>query len=311
MFHTGKARLKLVAFGDLLSFKFVTTFFCAMLVVGNVNVTHADDEIKVPGLWAAVKDFWNFLSTSDEPEERVITEEDEQDKNKQLVDIISDELSTSDGAEDLGLVELTNNPICKAIYVAEYLPTFNQQAIEKCQKLIEQEEYKILFEHYVSELCRQTADSQLSKDQIAQIQMRLRKYSQTFPQANFQVDLKDIDGIYGSKTCEHIAFYQIASQYDIVDGQPNQLLYDQLANIIPLTESELEDSKPAAQKSKKLSEKKEQDTSLADQSIDSLIEVLPVNPMQKDVFCTRYTDDPHCTTAENKSVVVKLEINER
>ena len=91
MFQTGKASSELVAFRNLFSFKFVSIFFCAMLVVSNVNITHADDEIKVPGLWAAVKDFWNFLSASDESEERVVTEEEVQDKNKQLVEIISDE----------------------------------------------------------------------------------------------------------------------------------------------------------------------------------------------------------------------------
>ena len=311
MFQLGKAHLKLVAYGSIFSLKIIPVFLCAMLVIGSASYTHADDEIKVPGLWAAVKDFWDFLSTSEEPVEQIATDDEAQDKNKQLVEIISDELSTSDGAEDLGLVELTNNPICKAIYVAEYLPTFNQQAIEKCQKLIEQEDYKILFEHYVAELCQQTTDSQLSKDQIAQIQLRLRKYSQTFPQANFQVDVKDIDGIYGSKTCQHIAFYQIASQYDVVDGQPNQLLYDQLANIIPLSNNEIENSLPVEQKPKKLTEAKKEDTTLTNKKINSVIRKFPTNSLQKDVFCVRYSEDPHCTQSAKSTAVVKLEIDER
>ena len=312
MFQAGKARLKLVANGTFYSLRVVPIFLCAMLLVGNIAVTHSnDEEIKVPGFWAAAKDFWNFLSASEQASEPVITEQDSQDKDKQLVEMISDELSTSDGAEDLGLVELTNNPVCKAIYVAEYLPTFNQQAIQKCQQLIEREEYKTLFKHYVAELCQQTTDSELTKSQIKQIQLRLRKYSQTFPQADFQVDQKDIDGIYGSKTCEHIAYYQIASQYNIVNGKPDQLLYDQLANIIPLSESEMKDSMPAQQKTKKLTELKNQESTLIDQSLNSVMQVFPTNPLQKKVFCIRYSEDPHCKTTKSASVVVKLETSER
>ena len=311
MFETGKARLRLVASGNMFSLKIAPLFFCAALAIGNTTVTHADDEIKIPGLWAAVKDFWYFLSTADDTEQSLIAVEEVQDNNKQLVEIISDELSTSDGADDLGLVELSNNPVCKAIYVAEYLPSYNQQAIEKCKKLIEQEEYKILFEHYVSELCRQTSGSTLSQDQIVQIQLRLRKYSQTFPQANFRVDLKDIDGIYGSKTCQHIAFYQIASQSEIVDGQPDQWLYDQLANIVPMSETEIENSMNAVQKSRKFSARNRPDPILADQDRNSLNRALPVDPMQKDVFCTRHSSDPHCKEAVEDSGFINLVISER
>jgi len=311
MFQVGKAYLNLVAARSFFSLKIISIFLSAMLIVGNVTATHDDEEIKVPGLWAAVKDFWDFLNTSEQPEAQVITDKDAKDKDKQLVEIISDELSTSDGAEDLGLTELANNPICKAIFVADYLPTYNQQAIEKCQKLIKQEEYKTLFKHYVTELCQRTTDSKLTKVQITQIQLRLRKYSQTFPQADFKVDLKDVDGIYGSKTCKHIAFYQIASQYDLVDGQPDQFLYDQLVNMMPLSEDEINSSSRIDQKTKKLSKIKKQDTILADQNLNSLNQVLPTNPLQKDVFCTRYSDDPHCKTEINNSVVVNIEINER
>lgn len=306
MFRKGKAYLDLVASGSILSLKIASIFLAATLVVGTVTATHSDDEIKVPGLWAAAKDFWNFLSASDETVVRQVSDKDAQDKDKQLVEIISDELSTSDGAEDLGLIELTNNPVCKAIYVADYLPTYNQQTIQKCQKLIEHEEYKTLFKHYVVALCQQTIDSKLTKAQITQIQLRLRKYSQTFPQADFQVELKDIDGIYGSKTCEHIAFFQIASQYILVDGQPDQLLYDQLISIVPLSESEIKESLPSEQKNKKMSEIKNPQTTLPGQNLNS-----STNSLQKKVFCTRYSDDPHCKTTAGNSMIVNLEINER
>ena len=280
MFQKGKAYFKKeVADGRIISLKVVPIFLCALLVVGNAPATQSGGEdLKVPGFWAAAKDFWNFLKASEEPEVPVITEKDTLDKDKQLVEMIGDELSSADdGAEDLGLTELSNNPICKAIYVAEYLPTFNQQAIEKCQKLIEQEEYKSLFKHYVVELCQQTPDNKLSKQQIAQIQLRLRKYSQTFPQADFQVELKDIDGIYGSKTCEHIAHYQIASQYDIINGQPDQLLYDQLSTIIPLSESEIKNILSTEQKTKKITETIKQDASLKNQNINSSVQLLSSN----------------------------------
>lgn len=311
MFQAGIAYLKLAIKGRIYSVKILSLIVFAVLVAGNVTATYSDDEVKVPGFWAAAKDFWNFLKAPNEPDEQAVTDKDAQEKDKQLVEIISDELGTSDDAEEFGLFELANNPICKAIYVAEYLPTYNPQAIQKCQDLIKQEEFKSLFEHYVAELCQKTAGSKMTKDQITQIQLRLRKYSQTFPQANFQVEIQDIDGIYGSKTCEDIAFYQIASQSAIVDGKPDQLLYEQLVNRVPLSENEINDSLKNWRKGKNLSKQTRLDTTLADQGPNSFKQILPMTPLQKDVFCVRYPDDPHCNLTSSDTVLARLEFNER
>lgn len=307
MFRSGKARLSLVAFRDIFSSKAVLMLFCVTLVLANATTSHAEDHIKIPGFWAAVNDFWDFLKSSEDEPKNTHTDEEHQGKDKQLIEIISDELSSSDDIEDPGLDELTNNPLCKAIYVAEFLPTYNQQAIEKCQKIIAHEEYKTLFEHYVSDLCLQTVVTELGSEQLVQIQLRLRKYSQTFPQSNFQVDIKDIDGIYGTNTCRHIAFFQIASQYQIVDGQADLRLYNYLATIVPLSESEIESALHAVRKPAKSPQSAKSEPGLTAQES----RVSRVTILQKEIFCTRYSDDRHCIFDSDNSDVVELVNSER
>ena len=283
MFQSGKLINKAVTKESNIFLIILMLLLCLSLLATNASAKQSTDEINVPGFWAAAKDFWEFLSSSDRPEKNLTDAEDVQDKDKQLVEIISDELNTSQDVEDedLGLVELTNNPVCKEIYVADYLPTFNQEAIQKCQKLIEQENFKVLFNQYVAELCQQTDKSSLSRSQIAQIQLRLRKYSLTFPQANFLVNPEEIDGIYGSKTCNHIAHYQIASQSSLINGQPDQLLYDQLVNTIPLSKTEIKELSATSPKTKKLSDKNKQSKMTNNQTVDYSMYSVPEDTREK------------------------------
>ena len=295
--------------GGFFSLKLISIFICLMLIVGNVTATHSTNGINVPDFWTAAKDFWDFLRTPSEDD--ALIEADDENQDEQLVNLISDELSTSDDLENLGLSELMNNPICQSIYVADYLPTFNKEAIDKCNKLVEQEEIRELFNHYVVDLCQQTSTSNLSKQEITEIQLRLRKYSLTFPQANFQVELKDVDGIYGSKTCEYVAHYQIALQYNLINGQLDKLLYDQLSNTIPLTDTELNEISTIPAKSK------------SDRVIDELTEQyasthhpkatlrVPRNPFKRLVFCMKHKKAPDCKPESRKMDVAKNEANQR
>ena len=119
------------------------------------------------------------------------------------------------------------------------MPTLNSDILDKCEEAINQYEQKQLLDTYAQQLCQNPGHVSVNRMQLGEIQMRLRKFSLTFPQSNIKAASTDIDGLFGAKTCEMIANYQIVTKSDVVDGIAGISLYNDLMSTIPLNEVEL------------------------------------------------------------------------
>ena len=211
------------------SVKIILIILIGFLVVGTVPTTHSYPSAKAGfnNFWLAAKEFWDSLLFFSFEQEK-LDKQSSNDFDNRIVWI-----------DEKRLEKLKTHPQCRSVYISEYLPTFNTKAVEKCERIIEHYEQNQLFTAYVQQLCQNPDSSTLNRQQVAEIQLRLRKYALMFPQSEIEIAATDVDGLYGSKTCEMIANYQIISKSDMVDGSANAAFYNELIKVIHLSEQEL------------------------------------------------------------------------
>jgi len=289
---------------SVLSVKLGSIFLVGLLLVGTIPVTHSYPSAKadINNIWLAAKEFWGSLElfkAQQLPEENIAALDPIDAIN---VDTISEVLNQ-------GLEKLKTHPECRSIYVSEYLPTFNSHVIEKCEKAIKQHEQKRMFDIYVKQLCTNIGDSALDRDQLGEVQLRLRKYSLTFPQSDISINESQIDGLYGKQTCEAVANYQIISKFDSIDGIADEYLYTILSNAIPLSEDDLaslswqENKKPVVVAKMEVSEEK---IAVAKPNFK-----LPVNPFKRISFCMRNNHIKQCKNSLQGIDLAKANYNRK
>ncbi len=289
---------------SVLSVKIFSILLVGLLVAGTVPVTHSYPSAKADfnNIWLAAKEFWDslqfFKSQQQIDRDQVAEETFVSTKDDMMTEVLNQ-----------GLEKLKKHPECRSIYVSEYLPTFNSHVIEKCEKAIKQHEQKHLFDTYIKQLCSNVTESSLARQQIGEIQLRLRKYSLTFPQSNIKIAESDIDGIYGTKTCETVASYQIISQFDSINGIADQHLYNDLVAAIPLSETELASLNWKAKKKRALAAKKEKASTKVAAAEPNY--ELPTNPFKRIAFCIRNSHIKQCKYSARGIEIAKADINHK
>ncbi len=298
MNKTEQSKTQVSASGGVLSVKIISILLVGLLVVGTVPTTHSYPSAKADfsNIWLAAKEFWDSLHFF----------------RKQQRDLEDGSIDISESIvfiDEAGLEKLKTHPQCRSLYVSEYLPTFNTQAIEKCERLIQQYEQNRLFSAYVQQLCLDPGSSLLSRQQIGEIQLRLRKYALMFPQSEIEVAATDVDGLYGSKTCRVIANYQIISKFDVVNGSASRVLYDELAAVIHLSEQELSglNWQPVPQVAAISANKNDvQDLEQPQPSFK-----LPTNPFKRIAFCMRNAHIKQCDYSDQRLKLAKADSESR
>ena len=298
MNKTEQSKTQVSAPGGVLSVKIISILLVGLLVVGTVPTTHSYPSAKADfsNIWLAAKEFWDSLHFFRTQQKEL--EQGSIDISESIVFV-----------DEAGLEKLKTHPQCRSIYVSEYLPTFNSQAIEKCERLIQQHEQNQLFNAYVQQLCQDPGSSLLDRQQIGEIQLRLRKYALMFPQSEIEVAATDVDGLYGSKTCQVIANYQIISKFDVVDGSASKILYDELAAVIHLSEQELSGLNWQPQTQVVVTAPSKNSSPDSEQPQPSF--KLPTNPFKRIAFCMRNTHIKQCDYSDQRLKLVKAEIDSR
>ncbi len=272
----------------VLSAKILSIFLVGLLVVGTVPTTHSYPSAKADfnNIWLAAKEFWDSLHFF---RSRPVEQETQSNTEDSLVVQSKPEMAV----ENTDLEKLKTHPQCRSVYVSEYLPTFNTSAIEKCERIIQQHEQHQLFNAYVQQLCQNPGSTMLNRKQIGEVQLRLRKYALMFPQSEIVVTPSDIDGIYGSRTCQMVANYQIKSKSDIINGIADTTVYSDLAAAIPLTDTELAGLywQPSTQSVVDTGNE-------AESSDDIQAIVLPSNPFKRIVFCLKNSHLEQCRSGQ-------------
>ena len=298
MDRTDQSKTRISPPKGVLSVKILSILLVAFLIVGTVPTTHSYPSAKADfnNIWLAAKEFWDSLHFFRKQQEELKQGSITVDEVFVLID-------------EQGLEKLKTHPQCRSIYVSQYLPTFNVQAIEKCKRIVQQYEQNQLFNAYVNQLCQNPGTSSLNRQQIGEIQLRLRKYALMFPQSEIEVAATDVDGLYGSKTCEMIANYQIISKFDSVDGMASSVVYSELAAAIQLSEQESSglNWQPAHQAKASLrSQTKSQSVEQKKPSFK-----LPNNPFKRIVFCMRNSHINECKYSDKQVDLAQTDITSR
>ena len=303
MNRTNRYRNETFVQRGVLSVKIISVFLVCLLVIGTMPATHSYPGAKANfnNFWLAAQEFWGSLEFFNL-----------QQREEQVTSVESNDIVLADSfidASSEGVENLKNHPVCRSFYVSEYLPTFSSHVIEKCEKAIKSHEQKLLFNTYVEQLCLNPGHTVLSRKQLGEIQLRLRKYALTFPQSNIEVSSSDIDGLYGEKTCQIIANYQIISNYDVIDGEADSLLYNDLIATIPLTEVEL-----AGLSWQKTAERVVVDQTKEPSEISYVYKSdfeLPNNPFKRIAFCLRNRHIKQCDYSNQNFDLAKTDMNHR
>ena len=281
------------------SVKIISIILVGFLIVGTIPTTHSYPSAKAGfnNFWLAAKELWDSLLFFSFEQEK-LEKQSSNDFDNRIVWI-----------DEKRIEKLKTHPQCRSVYVSEYLPTFNTQAVEKCERIIERYEQNQLFTAYVQQLCQNPGSSALNRQQVAEIQLRLRKYALMFPQSEIEIAATDIDGLYGSKTCEMIANYQIISKFDMVDGSANVTVYNDLTAAIHLSEQELAslEWQPTPQVTKSVVDQiKKENTQQPKPSFE-----LPANPLKRIAFCMRNSHIQKCEYSNQQADVAQAEINSK